>query len=450
VGKRDDSRQTVVTDLAIHFSTYAGDEDFPSEDFEACVGRFTRSLTREPANSPGGRRMQILVGWDDPTQAELLSLYLDVEENTVQFTTSSTEFISAAAESGWDVVLMVLRFPDPDTGFETFLKIREVLPACPVVGVCDSEDTFQLARFISAGLRSHVMRDSGGDFVFLLPQTLQSAVQAVRAEHDQKLAERLREEIDSVRKLQESIIPKNLYTPQGYGLTARYEPSQISVMGGRAVVMAGGDYYDVFSLDDEHLVILLGDASGHGMKACMSIMTMHTLVRMIRGREYSDTAQFVFEINQRLCEQGVVTDEGGFITLLYAVLNPARCQLEWTSAGHPLPIVHWLDEERVEIVGKNEDAGLPLGIYPDVDYESHTTAVAPRTRTLLYTDGLAEAFPSHEDYIEFGVEGIKKVLLENAGNDLESTLQALFDASHEFTKGTGRHDDTSVVLMERR
>jgi CheY-like chemotaxis protein len=308
-----------------------------------CLSRFAAWRGKNsPVEVP---EMQILVGWDDPTQAELLSLYLDVEENTVRITATAGELLGAAAEGGWDVVLMSLRFPDPDTGFDTFLKVRQMLPASPVVGVCDSEDTFQLARFISAGLRSHVMRDAGGDFVFLLPQTLQSAVEAVRAEHDQKLAERLREEIDSVRKLQESIIPKNLFTPQGYGLAARYEPSQISVMGGRAVVMAGGDYYDVFSLDDEHLVILLGDASGHGMKACMSIMTMHTLVRMIRGKEYSNTAQFVFEINQRLCEQGVVTDEGGFITLLYAVLNPATNALQWTSAGHPLPMIH-----RVETV----------------------------------------------------------------------------------------------------
>lgn len=393
--------------------------------------------------------MQILVGWDDPTQAELLSLYLDVEENTLRITTAADDLRAAAGEGGWDVVLMSLRLPDPETGFETFLEVRKLLPATPIVGVCDSEDTFQLARFISAGLRSHVMRDSGGDFVFLLPQTLQSAVEAVRAEHDQKLAERLREEIDSVRKLQESIIPKNLFTPQGYGIAARYEPSQISVMGGRAVVMAGGDYYDVFALDDEHLVILLGDASGHGMKACMSIMTMHTLVRMIRGRQYGNTAQFVFEINQRLCEQGVVTDEGGFITLLYGVLNPSTNEMQWTSAGHPLPMIHRLDEGSVEIVGKNEDAGLPLGIYPDMEYESHTTKIPKQSRTLLYTDGLAEAFPSHEDYIEFGIEGIKKVLLKNANHGLEATLQALFDASHDFTKGSGRHDDTSVVLLGR-
>jgi phosphoserine phosphatase RsbU/P len=67
---------------------------------------------------------------------------------------------------------------------------------------------------------------------------------------------------------------------------ARYESSQIRVLGDRPVVMAGGDYYDVFSFDDGQVVLVLGDAAGHGVKACMSIMTMHTLISMIRDRRF--------------------------------------------------------------------------------------------------------------------------------------------------------------------
>lgn len=395
--------------------------------------------------------MQILVGWDDPSQADLISLYLDVEENTVRICTDRQKFLAAAEEGGWDVVLLALRFPDPENAYEVFESVRHLLPACPIVGACHPEDVFQLARFVSAGLRSHVIRDAGGDFVFLLHNTLQSAVEAVRAEHDQKLAQRLREEIESVRKLQESIIPKDLFSPEGYGLTARYEPAQISVVGGRPVVLAGGDYYDVFSLDDRHVVILLGDAAGHGMKACMSIMTMHTLIRMIRGEEYHDTAQFVAEINRRLCEQSVVKDEGGFITLLYGVLDASRNELQWTSAGHPVPIMQHLGNGKIEPVGTTEDAGLPLGIYPEHGaYESRVTPIPKNSRILLYTDGLTEAFPSvQQEYKEFGVEGISRTLQEHTKSSLAETLQALFDASHDFTRGSGRHDDTSVVLLDR-
>src|SRR5262249_35485183 len=161
-------------------------------------------------------------------------------------------------------------------------------------------------------------------------------VEARRADEARKLAERLREEMDGVRRLQESIIPQGLKPPPGYKIAARYEPSQVHVVGDRPVVMAGGDYYDVFCPDEHTMIVLRGDASGPGLKACMSIMAMHTLVRMIHGNYYRDTAAFVAEINQRLCDNSIVQSDGGFITMFYASIDTRDHTMTWTSAGHPL------------------------------------------------------------------------------------------------------------------
>ena len=102
--------------------------------------------------------------------------------------------------------------------------------------------------------------------------------------------------------------------------------------------MAGGDYYNVFRPDERTLVMLIGDASGHGLKACMSIMAMHTLIRMLGGDRYRDTAAFVTEINERLCENSIVQGGGGFITLFYAAVDVETHVMQWTTAGHPLPL----------------------------------------------------------------------------------------------------------------
>src|SRR5204863_413226 len=129
-------------------------------------------------------------------------------------------------------------------------------------------------------------------------------------------------------------IPRGLEPPPGYRAVARYEPAQVTSMGGQPVIMAGGDYYDLFKANDHTLVALVGDASGHGLKACMSIMTMHTLVRM---------------------------------------LGAAR----------------------------------------------------------------------------FGVKGIIEALKSCRERSLEETLECLFESSHRYTGGAGRHDDTSALLLER-
>ncbi len=397
--------------------------------------------------------MRILVGWDDSDEADLISMYLGIDENEVVVTTTKTEFLKKAYSEvqHWDVILMTIAMPDMDAGYEIFTKLQRARPDTPIVGACHQPDVFRIVKFMTNGMRAYVLRDSGGDFVFMLQATLQSTVEAVRAEREQKLAERLREEVESVRKLQASVIPEDLEAPDGYSICGRYEPSQIQVVGGRTVTMAGGDYYDVFTLDENNVVLLVGDASGHGMKAAMSIMTMHTLVRMIRTQKYQDTAQFVAEVNNQLSEQSVVNDEGGFITLLYAILNIERQELQWTSAGHPVPIRQDLGTGKVELYGPEDAGGLPLGIMPDVEYETYTSTLPEKSRLLLCTDGLEEAFPEGKPgrHHQFGIEGIFKTLERTYEQTVQEAMQALFDDSNAFTEGAGRHDDTSVVMLDR-
>ncbi|MER3416944.1 MAG: regulator [Gemmataceae bacterium] len=392
--------------------------------------------------------MRVLVAWDNPAEAELLSLYLNVGDDEAQITHSADDALRLAQKNTWDAVLMALGNGQEEEVYRVFQRIREQLPDCPVVGVCDAGSVFNIARYLTNGMRSYLLRDRQGDFIFLVRSTLESVIDAVRAEREKALADRLRQEIEAVRKLQESIIPRNIQCPPGYRICARYEPSQIHVVGGKPVILAGGDYYDVFTLTDDNLVILVGDASGHGMKACMSIMTMHTLVRMIRGQRYQDTASFVEEINRRLCEQSIIHGEGGFITLFYAVLKPNEHQLQWTSAGHPLPIAYDRQRECLQPIGADAQTGLPLGIYPDVRYETHTLPLAPHMRLVLYTDGLVEAFEANTS-TSYGLEGLLRTVRRTRDLDLEQALQALFDDSFASTGGQGRHDDTSVVLLER-
>jgi sigma-B regulation protein RsbU (phosphoserine phosphatase) len=195
----------------------------------------------------------------------------------------------------------------------------------------------------------------------------------------------------------------------------------------------------------------VGDASGHGMKAAMSIMVMHTLVRMIRNHRYQNTAAFVAEINNQLCQHSVVNEEGGFITLCYGLLQLDTNELQWTSAGHPIPLVQDLSTGEIRALADDSAGGLPLAIYPDVEYETFTHTLPDKYRLLFYTDGLQEAFPEHKPVKigEFGVDGIVNTLRARTGEPVREALQALFDDSEAYTEGSGRHDDTSAVLLER-
>jgi serine phosphatase RsbU (regulator of sigma subunit) len=395
--------------------------------------------------------MRILVAWDEPSEAELLSLFLASGDNEAIISFDEKEILNHVGQSSWDVLLLSLTFPKtPEEGFALFEKLQRDFPELPVVLACRQAEMLHLPRFLTRGLRFYIVRDERRDFVFLVMSSLESALAAMRAEESRKLAEKLREEMDGVRRLQESIIPKGLVAPEGYRIAARYEPAQVSVVGGQPVVLAGGDYYDLFCPDAHTLIVILGDAAGHGLKACMSIMTMHTLIRMFTGDQYRKTAELVREVNERLCENSIVQSGGGFITLFYAAIDTRNHTMTWTSAGHPLPIRYDLAKDAISTIGSDDDTGLPLGISSGLDYPSSTVELHPSSRILLYTDGLTDAFPQGEkDYTAFGVKGIEGALRGSREEQPEGALNHIFKESESFTGGSGRHDDTSAVVLDR-
>jgi serine phosphatase RsbU (regulator of sigma subunit) len=397
--------------------------------------------------------MKILVGWDDPSEADLLQLYLSGGgDNDVYLASTSEEFVEQAQSSQWDAMFLALSFPKTvDEGFQTFCKIVPLLATSSLVMACRPSEMISLPRFVIRGLRFYVYRDPQGDYIFLVLSTIESAVAAFKAEQERKLADQMRQEINGVRLLQEAIIPRGLEPPKGYRAVARYEPAQMSVAGGSAVIMAGGDYYDLFTANDTTLVALVGDASGHGLKACMSIMTMHTLVRMSGSTRFGDTAGFVTNINNLLCGNSIVQSGGGFITLLYVVVDTVTHRVTWTSAGHPNALLHRLDTDEVTQVGLNSDGGLPLGIADGMGYDAFTFEMPPRSRLLMYSDGLTDALAPGESEggRMWGVSGIMEGLKSRRLATLEEVLEHLFSASQAYTGGVGRHDDTSVLLLER-
>jgi serine phosphatase RsbU (regulator of sigma subunit) len=102
-------------------------------------------------------------------------------------------------------------------------------------------------------------------------------------------------------------------------------------------------------------------------------------------------------------------------------------------------------------LGGEEEGGLPLAIDEDWEYEEVVSEIPENSRVLIFTDGLDEAFPAdgEQEHDQFGIKGIMKSLQEGRDLPIDQALQKLFDDSNAATKGSGRHDDTSVVLLER-
>jgi serine phosphatase RsbU (regulator of sigma subunit) len=392
--------------------------------------------------------MRVLVGWDDAGEAELIRLYLNVDDARATVCGDGASLVAAAeaeAAGGFDIVLLSTALPDHDSALEAFRRIRDRFPECPVVGVCRADDVYRLAPFLRQGLRACLPRDVGGDFVFLLRATLEATLDAVHSEADQRAAEAMRRELESVRQVQSAVLPVAVSEPPGYRLAVRYEPSRIEVAGGEEVAI-GGDYYDVTRPDEAHTTLLLADATGHGLRACVSMIALDALLRVLPVTRFRDPAGLLGDLNRLFCRQKLNVFGGGFVTAVCVVLRHDRHQLTWATAGHPVPLLQ--AGGRVRPLQQAAQPGPPLGVDATEEYAAETGVIPQGGRLLLFTDGISEAGPRGRKRL-FGADGIAGALAEGAGETPAGVLGRLFAAAERFAGDDGLSDDATALLLER-
>ncbi|HQZ67528.1 MAG TPA: regulator, partial [Planctomycetaceae bacterium] len=104
--------------------------------------------------------MKILLCWDSEAELELLKMYLAVSDNAIVCTTSSEQFLTlVGSRQKFDVILMSASHPSYDEAFANFETTIEARPTCPIVAACMQSDVYRIARFLTAGLRSYLIRD---------------------------------------------------------------------------------------------------------------------------------------------------------------------------------------------------------------------------------------------------------------------------------------------------
>ena len=223
----------------------------------------------------------------------------------------------------------------------------------------------------------------------------------------------LEQEFQSAREIQQILVPEALPAVPGFSLTSAYKPAQ----------EVGGDFFQVIPLPDSSTVIVLGDVSGKGLKAAMTVSLIVGAVRTLVEVSPSP-AEILAGLNRRL--HGRL--QGGFTTCIALHINPQGiCTL--SSAGHPSPI---LNKNEFDLPG-----ALPLGLIPIAAYEEVELRLREGDHLALYTDGLLEA--------------------RNAAGELYGfeRLHLLFGQSPTATRASdeavafGQDDDITVLTLIR-
>jgi len=241
--------------------------------------------------------------------------------------------------------------------------------------------------------------------------------------------------------IQESLLPGYLPDIEGIDLGVLYRSA---TAGGEAAPLIGGDFYDFLLLDDGRVALAVGDVTGKGVGAAADTAMTKYIFRAL-AREHPDPANFLRYANDVVCEE---ITPGKFVTLFYAVIDPARNTVLCGNAGHPEPkLVHPLDPGQVvPRIDSIELEGIALGIVSDQDYEQREYPFEPGTSLVAYTDGVTEARRDHRLYGQFRLE---RRLIDEAGASAEEIAFAVFEDCAAYADD-GLNDDVAIVVVQRQ
>ncbi|MHB1709981.1 MAG: PP2C family protein-serine/threonine phosphatase [Acidimicrobiales bacterium] len=234
---------------------------------------------------------------------------------------------------------------------------------------------------------------------------------AVRREQDHAMAV----------TLQHALLPRAIPQVRGLHIAWRYLPAE-----GRDI---GGDWYDVFNLENGEVAVVIGDVMGHDLQAAAMMGQLRLALQAYAIDGYPPSE--VVDRADRLLQ---LVDPTRLATLAYIVIDPERHRLRLTNAGHPPPLLQSPDGNVTMLTG-----GLSVPLGTDAEHARHCETeypILPGTRILLYTDGLVEA---RRRDIGHGIDRLIHVMESESG-----TPDSLCDAVLSV-RTAAREDDVCIL-----
>ena len=202
----------------------------------------------------------------------------------------------------------------------------------------------------------------------------------------------------------------------------------------------GGDLYDFFFIDDEHLCFAIGDVAGKGMPAALFMAITTTILRaetQIAGLNISKVIELM---NNYLCKDN---ENNLFVTLFLGILNTSTGEFEYANAGHNYPFVIKNNRGIVEL---NNTRCIPLGIKMNLCNKPCAFILEAGDMIFLYTDGISEAF--NTENCEYSINRISEVLQNSAIQTPYEMVNYVVNDVNRFTQGTEQSDDISVLAIQ--
>ncbi len=279
---------------------------------------------------------------------------------------------------------------------------------------------------------------SGSDLRLLKSVASQTALALSNAQLTSAIAdevarrEKLNREIEIAREVQERLFPQRLPEIAGLDYFGRC----------RTALGVGGDYYDFLALPDGKLGVALGDVSGKGIAAALTMASLQASLRADAMRAGDDLAGLIARVNNMLYD---ASTEDRYATLFYAQFDPASRLLTYVNAGHCPPILLRSSSAGRQIERLDKAGGTVVGLVPDVPYDQAQVALCPGDLLVIYTDGFSEAMSPHLE--EWGDQRLLAAVKSCATLPAKDAITKILQATDAFASGAPQSDDMTLVIL---
>ena len=246
-----------------------------------------------------------------------------------------------------------------------------------------------------------------------------------------KETERINTELNLATKIQADSLP-NTFPPfpdkKEIDLYASMEPAK----------EVGGDFYDFYMIDEDHIALVMADVSGKGIPAALFMMVSKIMMENLT-RNISNPAVVLEELNNQICGQN---HEDMFVTVWLGIFEISTGKLTAANAGHEYPIIKNGDGDYEIFKDKH---GFVIGGMEGMKYTNYEIMLQKNSKIFVYTDGLAEA--TNKDNELFGIERALASLNSNKDATPEEVLKCVHAAVDEFVQDAPQFDDLTMLCL---
>ena len=258
---------------------------------------------------------------------------------------------------------------------------------------------------------------------------LQKAFDELKAAQEQLIEkERLERELKVAAEIQMSILPNELPLVEGFDFGGRILPAR----------QVGGDFYDVFPLDEHKLGVLIGDVADKGVPSAIFMARAHALV-IAEADSFIAPGEVLRRVNKHITRLEKSTQ---FVTALYGVLDINSRVFSYARAGHEPPLIL---NPQGNVHRLPHKPGMALGLWENIALDEYSIHLPKDSLLVMFTDGLTDCRdPSGEPY---GIERIKKTMASFRGVSAQEGCDQLFDSLMIYQSGAKQDDDVTLVAV---